>query len=543
MFKIIGNLIIIITFITFTKLQNLQIKNLNSDPVLLLKHRECRIQTGTIKIIHPINLTEIETNVLLFSKVARETDSHLPMTQLILRKSRTLVNNFYQLKPIKSRRAKRWDALGSAWKWLAGNPDADDLRLINTTMNELINGNNRQFQVNNVINNRIKEITTTINEIIEGQSMTNKIILEEIDALTLILYIDTINDILEEIQDTIIRARISLASSKLLTLKEVFHLDSLLQNQGFELEFPEEALNYALPKIVVKNDLLLYILEIPEIDKRSSEIIEIIPLIVNNKVIINIPKYIVRSNKQVFTTIRPEKFVQRYPDIQPLRDNCTYAIIMGIMSHCNAQQTTETQISLISENKLLVNNANKINLTSNCGPDNRMLTGNTLITFYNCSIEIANETFTATEMISQTKDLQGAFHNLRMNWNIDQQQNISTLTNHTLINRKQLDNVKIKQDSHQIWIFSLLGGLSTTTVITITVMIFFCIRRKKIVIKIRSPRNKTMSISEQRNPPRKIKTKVEDALSLPPGGITVDTEDHISRTHIATTRDQQETTK
>ena len=263
MFKITGIIIITITFcMTFTRLQHLEIKDLNSDPVLLVKHRECRIQTGVTKIIHPINLTDLEANVFLFSKVARQTDTQLPMTQLILQKSRTLANNFYQLKPTKSRRAKRWDTLGSAWKWLAGNPDADDLRLLNTTMNKLINENNRQFQVNNVINNRIKDMTSTINKLIEQQSITNKIILEEIDALTLILYIDTINDILEEIQDTIIRARISLASNKLLTLKEVFFLDSLLQNQGFELEFPEEALNYAIPKIVIKNDLLLYILEI-----------------------------------------------------------------------------------------------------------------------------------------------------------------------------------------------------------------------------------------------------------------------------------------
>ena len=165
-------------------------------------------------------------------------------------------------------------------------------------------------------------------------------------------------------------------------------------------------------------------------------------------------------------------------------------------------------------------------MTSNCGPENRTLTGNILITFYNCSIKIANETFTATEVIGQMKDLQGAFHNLRINWNIKEQHNLSTLTNHTLINRKQLDNVKLKQYSHQIWIFSLLGGLSTTTVITITIMIFICLRRKKVVIKIRSPKKPATSILEQRNKPTKIETKVEDALSLPPGGITVDTEGH-----------------
>lgn len=512
--------IIICLLITVTKPKHLEIRNLNSDPVLLLKHRECRIQTGLIKIIHPINLTDLETNVFLFSNIARQTNTKLPMSQLILQKSRALVNNFYQIKPTRSRRAKRWDTLGRAWKWIAGSPDADDLRLINTTTNELINQNNRQFQVNNVINTRIREMTTTINELITGQSITNQIILEEIDALTLILYMDTINDILEEIQDTIIRARISLASGKLLTLKEIFLMDSLLQNQGFKLEFPEEALNYATPKIAVKNDLLLYILEIPEIDTKSAEIIEIIPLIVNYRVLSNVPKYIVQSSHQIFITISPEKFIQRFSDLQILRDECTHAIVKGMLSHCTAQPATETQINLLTENKILLSNVNNVKMTSNCGPDNRTFSGNALITFYNCSVTLNNETFSATEIVSQPQELQGAFHNLKINWNIREHHNISTLANNTLINRKQLHNIKLEQYSHGIWIFSLLGGVSTSMVIIITLTIFICLRRRKVIVRIQSPQKKP-GILKSGNPPTKVKAKAEDALPLPPGGIMV----------------------
>ncbi|XP_062551483.1 uncharacterized protein LOC134216612 [Armigeres subalbatus] len=515
---------------TLINSQHLEMRNLYSDPVLLFKLRECKIQTGVTKIIHPINLTNIEINVLLFSEIAKRTDNKLPMSKLLFQKSRALVNNFYQLKPISNRRHKRWDKIGQTWKWMAGSPDADDLRLINRTLNELINENNHQIRVNDVINNRIQEMSYTINNLIKQQSITNKLILEEIDALTLILYIDTINDVLEEIQDTVIRAKISLASSKLLTLKEIVFMDSLLQDQGVKLEFPQEALNFAIPKIVTKHDLLLYILEIPEIEKRSSEIIEIFPLTVNGKIIIDLPRFIVKSKDQIFTTVNPDKFVQRYSDLKSLKDNCTYPIVMGLASHCNAQQSLEMQITLISENKLLVQNADQTKLSSSCGPDDRNLSGNILITFSNCSINVANKTFMATEIISPTKELQGAFPSLKIHWNVNLQPNISTLTNHTIINRKHIENIKLEQFSHQTWIFSLIGGLSTTTIIIFGITIFVCLHRKKIVVKIKSPRlrqNATgqTGISKNLEHPTKDQNKDEDVLSLPPGGIMLHTQE------------------
>lgn len=513
------SMIIFLILLTFANSQHLEIKNLFSDPVLLLKHRECRIQIGVTKIIHPINLTNLETNVLLFNRIARQINNALPMSELLLQKSRALVNNFYQIKPMRSRRLKRWDKVGKTWKWIAGSPDADDLRLINKTLNVLISENNQQVQVNDVINIRIEEMTKTINTLIEQQSITNKIILEEIDALTLILYIDTMNDILEEIQDTVIRAKISLASSKLLTLKEILFMDSLLQDQGLRLEFPEEALNYATPKIVTKHDLLLYILEVPQIEQRSSEVIEIIPLIVANRMITNVPKFIVKSTDRVFTTANPEKFVQRYSDLKPLNDNCTYSIVIGVLSHCNAQYIAETRVNLVSENKLLINNADEIKITSNCGPDDRKLSGNILITFYNCTIKIANETFTTTEVTSLTKELQGAFPSLKIHWNVEMEHNIPSLTNHTLTNRKHIDNIELKQYSQQTWIFSLIGGLSTTTVTIIGIMIFTCLRRKKIVVKIRSPRLRQNTDKPKEKPSEETETKVEDDLFSPPGGI------------------------
>lgn len=98
------------------------------------------------------------------------------MSNLILQKSRELVNNLYQIKPTKSRRNKRWDAVGTVWKWIAGSPDAEDLRIINRTFNGLIDENNEQVKVNSMIDTKISEITSTVNKLIERHSAEEKLL-------------------------------------------------------------------------------------------------------------------------------------------------------------------------------------------------------------------------------------------------------------------------------------------------------------------------------------------------------------------------------
>ena len=58
---------------------------------------------------------------------------------------------------ISTRRTKRWDSLGSAWKFVAGSPDANDLRIINSTINGLIQNNNAQVKINRELNQQMKE--------------------------------------------------------------------------------------------------------------------------------------------------------------------------------------------------------------------------------------------------------------------------------------------------------------------------------------------------------------------------------------------------
>lgn len=509
----------ILVLVLFTSSESkMEIRNLHQDPVLLIHHKDCKVQTGLIKILHPINITTIATNIDVLNKIARKIDINLPISQLVIQKSRELHNNLLQIKPTEQKRKRRWDALGSAWKWLAGNPDADDLRILNKTTNELIQENNQQIKINQMITHRIEDISNTVNQIIAQQNLENKILLEEYEAIKLLLYMDTLNSIVVEIQDTILRTRISLPNNKLLTLKEILHIESLLHEQGITTRYPEEALDYATPKIATRKDLLLYILEIPQLEKAQSEIIQIFPLIVEDTIITNVPDFIVRSMDKIFTTTHPDDYIQRTTYMKLLEDSCTHSIVTGTTSHCNAIKENSTFANLISDNGILINNAKTLHLHSGCGPQNRTLTGNFLLKFSNCSITINDQVFTSQEVTGNTRDLQGAFPNLIINRTIIEHHDIKTLTNLTTTNRQQLEFIHVKQYKHQNWIFGMLGGLSLSTVAITGFIMYVCFRKRIVTIMIKQPKNKdqesSRSISDNNH------NQDEDVLFSPPGGVT-----------------------
>nr|XP_029713358.1 uncharacterized protein LOC109622773 [Aedes albopictus] len=483
---------IIIYFLAILLLaeSKMEIRNLHTDPVLLMKLGNCGIQTGTTIIVHPINLTNIEENIHNFHMITKNLDPKIPISELVIRRSRNLLDTFYQIKPLRSRRVRRYDAIGTAFKWIAGTPDADDLKLINGTLNELINNNNQQIQINTKINERIQDITRTVNEIIQKNDVINQILLQEIDALNLLAYMDTTFNILRDIEDTILKSRLSLANSKLLSLKEIFAIESIINEQGITTQFPEEALDFVESKIAVKQEMLLYILRIPKLDTKA-EVFQITPLLVNNTIITGIPSHIIKSGQDIFSTEKPNDFIQRYPFIKTMEQGCVKSLFFGKQSHCNILVQYNGFTHMISEDKILISEVEPTTLTSNCGPDNRTLDGNFLISFSNCSIWIKNTTFTNSELTVNTPEIFGAFPGLQINRSVLQQHNLSFITSQMFENRRKIEHIQFKQYRNNTWIFSIFGGISSTLA-TFIIIAILCLRRKKIVIKIKqsSPKRK-----------------------------------------------------
>ena len=67
------------------------------------------------------------------------------------------------------------DILGTAWKYLAGSPDHDDINIINTNVDQLTANNNTQIFINNALNNRINKLTKITNDILNITKKDNAI--------------------------------------------------------------------------------------------------------------------------------------------------------------------------------------------------------------------------------------------------------------------------------------------------------------------------------------------------------------------------------
>ena len=87
--------------------QDLTIRNLHDEPILMQQMSICRIQTGIIRIIHPINLTEIEITInQLTNIVHHKQKNNNAFIEISKHKIRELYSNFMQIKPTMYRRAK-----------------------------------------------------------------------------------------------------------------------------------------------------------------------------------------------------------------------------------------------------------------------------------------------------------------------------------------------------------------------------------------------------------------------------------------------------
>lgn len=64
-----------------------------------------------------------------------------------------------------------------------------------------------------MVNNRIEDVSNTVNQLIAQQNLENKILLEEYEAVKLLLYMTTLKSILVEIQNAILSNRITLPNN------------------------------------------------------------------------------------------------------------------------------------------------------------------------------------------------------------------------------------------------------------------------------------------------------------------------------------------
>ncbi|XP_055624672.1 uncharacterized protein LOC129778992 isoform X1 [Toxorhynchites rutilus septentrionalis] len=378
---------------------DLRIHTLDQSPIIIVPLGPAKISTSSLRIVHPINLTSIGTIVENFNAVSMERLSNqTPFKSIVKAKLDKINLSYNRIKPL--RRRKRWESLGKAWKYVSGSPDADDLKIINSSLNSLISENNKQIRINSAFDSRMSNITKAINVILENEENVIHS-LEGFDVLELIFKIDELLYYLDIIEEAITLARRSIPSSRIIHLDELETIHHSLINDGFGLNSVDSILSTANAYAVLNNEIFMYILKIPRIKNVQYTLNFIEPVIVDHHRVHLQTQFYLKGQKSFMLKSACSKanamFICSSTDLEPLT-GCMQQLVSGNTAECPIERTYGNKtIRKINDGNIVVNAIN-VTLSSNCSVTQRTLQGSFLIQYSNCTLKLDDEEYVNTNM-------------------------------------------------------------------------------------------------------------------------------------------------
>ncbi|XP_054747149.1 uncharacterized protein LOC129252967 [Anastrepha obliqua] len=324
-----------------------------------------------------------------------ETDPITDVTTYQLQKIRTQLE---ELKGPTAKRPKRsinW--IGSAWKWIAGSPDALDWDEILRSQNEIIDNNNLQYKVNSEIFKKTEELLQVVNGI---ATATNDVLgrthqakfSQEIQHKLMILK-DDVSELIRACQ----MAKAGVANSNLLNKEEINSLISEIEVLPYSNVV--EAIEYSEPSIYTNGTLLLYVLSMPKVAQtRFNHLITRSILKDGHRVDLKYKTILI--NKQLTYGIKNSclhlatAMVCKQEALDLLsEDECLPRLLKGGQTSCRYVIGTETTVEVLKEDTIFLDNFNS-SIWSGKIP--KHLSGSYILQMENETITINNQTYWRT---------------------------------------------------------------------------------------------------------------------------------------------------
>lgn len=234
------------------------------------------IQTGTFKIIHVIEIDKYDE---LLQQIEAHISQHINRSHILFpflsQKINSIKNNIHRLQ-IKHRHPRSINSIGSAWKWIAGNPDHDDFQLLNDKVNKVLKNTNDQVIINKLTKEKIKEITNVTNNIL-------KIVQDrgEVDEDLFLNYkykLDLIEEETKNIEYAINWAKANIANTHILGHEEIMEIEKIIERNDIPFMNVDEALEFSKVKIASNNNSILYMMYFPLATKKKCNIFMLKPV-------------------------------------------------------------------------------------------------------------------------------------------------------------------------------------------------------------------------------------------------------------------------
>lgn len=468
----------------------LQVHDLNNNPLAVIPIGEAKIQQGFIRILHPINTSELGILIEDINRQINHENHCTPIHQLLIVKQQILYDTYMKLSPIVNThtqthtRTKRWDTVGTVFKWIAGTPDAEDLRLINSSMNSLITETNKQILVNQQLNERITTLANITNTVLALYNSSLQDHYQETHQLIMLNNIESLINHLETIEDAILLAKHGIPSSKILSIHDFNKMATFLQDFDIPIDSMEQILSISSAQVTLNKTHIIYIIKVP---RRSKEVYtyDYVDSIISGKKRILVTKnYYLRNSSDVYELNEPclpqEDYYLCPEQSINIAPRCIEKLIKGLNSNCTYEKVySGSLIKRITENSILINNG-RVELTSSCRNETQKLNGSYLILFNDCDLQINGETFTNYQTTIKPRIYQPTTGLTVDEYKFIDAPPADVLKELTLEHRDRIDTLQL-QNSSLHWKTHLFGTLSIGMLFTITIAYF----AMKLIIKKR----------------------------------------------------------
>lgn len=299
-----------------------------------------------------------------------------------------------ELKGQKSRSRRSINWIGSAWKWIAGSPDATDWDQIVKSQNQVINNNNQQYKINRVLMETSQQMLNEFNKIVEHLKE------DEDDKMQQTLYnrLTLIKEEVKEIIRAVQLAKGKIVNTNLLDKGEISRLITEIETLPYSNEI--EAIEYAEPMMMVKESTILYVISIPKTSKQNYNHVIVKSTVNQNKQIhLEFNELLLNQDELFGITQRCNLFrditiCERSKLKELSNDHCINQIIKGLNARCDYQFNNNQIIEPLNDNTIFLSNFKGDIVYSN---RSKHLTGNFLIQYHNETIKIGESTFTNKE--------------------------------------------------------------------------------------------------------------------------------------------------
>lgn len=504
----------------------IQIHDLTNNPLAIVPLGEARVKIGYIRIVHPIDLVQIGNTIVNVNNDIQNNPFTNPLYELIQIKNYKLYETFLKSKPL-TKREKRWDTVGTVWKWIAGSPDAEDLRLINSSMNSLILQNNKQILINQAIDKRIQEITDITNQVLKIESEHTKNHSIEINQLIVLSNLDSLQNQVETLEEAILMAKHGIPSSKLLSMRDFTRIASFLQTHDVQITSFEELLSQSKAQVMLNSTHIIYMLKVPQVSLASYEYDYVDSIIKSQKRISLNKNYILRNATHVYEMDQAceeqnNYFLCENSQLEHVNE-CIHRLTTGQHSNCTFEKVySKGLVKRINDGTILINDA-IVEVTSNCTNSSQPLNGSFLIQFTQCNLHINGELYSNYELTIPGRPYYPTTGLRADEVHIIDEPPVEYLQKLTLNHREELETLKLQNHSLS-WKLNIFGsvGFSTVILIASSIAVFYYLSRRKrqTNIKVTFDKNAEIITMHDLNQPSSSTSSESKSLTSNPDELS-----------------------